>query len=95
MIHLVRRVDDDIEVRSRYWLADSVKMKVPLIGYELSLDGLAQTFGLKSRLAGLSVGYEQLLHDQIEFTNLASFLPEIYRRFAIPSTNTSSDDTVQ
>jgi hypothetical protein len=95
MIHLARKIDDGIEVRSRYWLADTVKVKVPLIGYELNLDRLAQVFGLKSRLAGLSVGYEQLLHDQIEFTNLASFLPEIYRIFAIPSTRTSLNDDTQ
>ena len=85
MLHLVRKIDDGIELRSRYWLADSVKMKIPLLGYELSLDGLARTLGLKSRLAGSSVGYEQLLHDQIQFTNLASFLPELYRTFAVPS----------
>ena len=82
MIHLARKIDDGFELRSRYWLADAVKVKLPLVGYELSLDRVAQTFGLKSRLAGLSVGYEQLLHDQIEFTNLASFLPDIYRQFA-------------
>ena len=82
MIHLVRDIDDGIELRSRYWLAESVKVKVPLLGYELSLDGLAQTLGLKSRLAGLSVGYEQFLHDQIEFTNLARFLPELHRLYS-------------
>jgi hypothetical protein len=90
MIHLARKIDDGFELRSRYWLADSVKIKIPLTGYELSLDRLAQTFGLKSRLAGLSVGYEQLLHDQIEFTNLARFLPEIYHTFA--ETATDHDD---
>jgi hypothetical protein len=56
------------------------------------LDGLARTLGLKSHLAGLSVGYEQLLYDQIEFTNLASFLPELYRTFAVPSTEISAID---
>jgi hypothetical protein len=95
MIHLVRNIDDGIELRSRYWLADSVKIKVPLLGYELSLDGVARTLGLKSHLAGLSVGYEQLLHDQIEFTNLASFLPELYRTFAVPSTEISAIDAVK
>jgi hypothetical protein len=94
MIHLARKIEDGFELRSRYWLADSVKVKVPLTGYELNLDGLAQIFGLKSRLAGVSAGYEQLLHDQIEFTNLASFLPEIYHTFAETSTKTSTDDDI-
>jgi hypothetical protein len=95
MIHLARKIDDGFELRSRYWLADSVKIKVPLLGYELNLDGLAQTFGLKSRLAGLSVGYEQLVHDQIEFTNLASILPENYQTFCVPSTTSSIHGDVQ
>jgi hypothetical protein len=31
------------------------------------------------RLVGLNVAYDQLLHDQIEFTHLSSFLADIYR----------------
>jgi hypothetical protein len=27
------------------------------------------------------VGYEQLLHDQIEFTHLSGFLADLYRHF--------------
>lgn len=95
MIHLARKIEDGFELRSRYWLADTLKLKVPLTEYELSLDRLAQTFGLKSRLAGVAVGYEQFLHDQIEFTNLASFLPEIYDTFANISTKISSDNNSQ
>jgi hypothetical protein len=47
----------------------------------LSLDGLLSSVGLKRRLVGLSVAYDQLLHDQIEWTHLSSFLAEIYREF--------------
>jgi hypothetical protein len=36
---------------------------------------------MRRRLAGARVGYEQLLHDQIEFTHLATFLPELYAEF--------------
>jgi hypothetical protein len=32
-------------------------------------------------MAGERVAYGQLLHDQIEFTNLSTFLPELYRPF--------------
>ena len=38
----------------------------------------AARLGLKRRMAGASLAYEQLLHDQIEFTHLASFLPAIH-----------------
>jgi hypothetical protein len=36
---------------------------------------------MRRKLAGARVGYEQLLHDQIEFTHLATFLPELYAEF--------------
>jgi 2,4-diacetylphloroglucinol hydrolase len=32
-------------------------------------------------MAGERVAYEQLLHDQIEFTHLATFLPELWSEF--------------
>lgn len=37
--------------------------------------------GLKRLQAGEKVAYEQFLHDQIEFTNLASILPGLYEEF--------------
>ena len=39
---------------------------------------------MKRRLAGERVGYEQLLHDQIEFTHLSTFLADIYREYGQP-----------
>lgn len=37
--------------------------------------------GIKRLGAGDKVAYEQFLHDQTEFTNLASILPGLYREF--------------
>ena len=48
---------------------------------DLPLDEVLSSLGLKRRLIGADVAYEQLLHDQIEWTHLASFLADIYGEF--------------
>jgi hypothetical protein len=81
MVHLVRRTEQGIELRSRYWTGH--RMRLNLLGPSLSLpvDGLLSGLGLKRRLLGLPAAYDQLLHDQIEWTHLSSFLAGIYREF--------------
>jgi hypothetical protein len=80
MVHLARRTEHGIELRSRYWTGHRMRLN---LGPSLSLplDGLLSTLGLKRRLVGLPVAYDQLLHDQIEWTHLSSFLADIYREF--------------
>jgi hypothetical protein len=46
------------------------------------VDPIAKGLGIKRRLAGARVAYEQVLHDQIEFTHLATFLPHLYEEFS-------------
>ncbi|SOD72590.1 hypothetical protein SAMN05892883_1968 [Jatrophihabitans sp. GAS493] len=79
MVHLARDTDDGFELRSRYWLAD--RSTISVLGREIVLDRPGKALGIKRRMAGARVGYEQLLHDQIEFTHLAGFLPRIYAEF--------------
>jgi len=79
MVHLARRTPDGIEQRSRYWIGYRPQLRV--LGRALDLDAPARTLGVKRRLAGGRLAYEQLLHDQIEFTHLATFLPAIHREF--------------
>jgi hypothetical protein len=79
MIHLARKTDDGFEQRSRYWIGHDAKLRIG--GGSVGVDAIGAKLGIKRRLAGERVGYEQLLHDQIEFTHLASFLPAIYREF--------------
>jgi 2,4-diacetylphloroglucinol hydrolase len=76
MVHLARRTDDGFEQRSRYWIGHDARV-LPLGG--LPVDGIGAALGIKRRLAGERVAYEQLLHDQIEFTHLATFLADIHR----------------
>jgi hypothetical protein len=79
MVHLARQTEHGIEQRSRYWLGHDTKLSV--LGTEVSIDGFASRMGFKRRMAGARVAYEQLLHDQIEFTHLSTFLADIYREF--------------
>lgn len=79
MIHLARKTDRGFELRSRYWLAHRPELGLgPL---RLPLEPLATWLGFKRRLAGARMAYEQLLHDQIEFTHLSTFLARAYAEF--------------
>lgn len=82
MVHLAREVDGGIEQRSRYWIGHNPRLLTPF--GNLSMDRIAVGLGLKRRQAGARVAYEQLLHDQIEFTHLGTFLPELHREFGTP-----------
>ncbi|HKO91836.1 MAG TPA: hypothetical protein VJU61_11815 [Polyangiaceae bacterium] len=79
MLHLARKVAGGIEQRSRYWIGHNPRLHTPF--GSISMDPIARGLGLKRRQAGARVGYEQLLHDQIEFTHLSTFLPAIYAEF--------------
>ncbi|KAK1593811.1 PhlG protein [Colletotrichum navitas] len=75
-LHLWRKTEDGLELRSRYWLGGGVHYK--LFGMKVGIDYLAGALGIKHRMAGENVAYEHFIHDQTEFTNLASFLPDLY-----------------
>lgn len=79
MVHLARKTSDGIEQRSRYWIGHDVKLRV--FGRAISVDRIGAALRMKRRMAGARVAYEQLLHDQIEFTHLSSFLPELWAEF--------------
>lgn len=82
MVHLARRTAEGFEQRSRYWIGHQPKLHA--LGMRFSVDAFATTFGIKRRMAGARVAYEQLLHDQIEFTHLSTFLADIHREFGTP-----------
>lgn len=84
MVHLWWRRGGEggghLELQSRYYLGHEVCVDV-LGLFRVSVDRLGGWLGIKRVLAGDKVAYEQFLHDQTEFTNLASFLPDLYREF--------------
>jgi hypothetical protein len=88
MVHLARKTDNGIEQRSRYWIGHDPRLKTPF--GTLSLDRLANASGAKRKLAGERIAYEQVLHDQIEFTHLGTFLPELFREFGPHATSEAS-----
>ncbi|KAK8084526.1 hypothetical protein PG997_005797 [Apiospora hydei] len=74
-VHLWRAVEGGLELRSRYWLGHQVCQGEDPARLPRGL------LGIKRMLAGEEIAYEQFLHDQIEFTNLARILPGLYSEF--------------
>ncbi|MEO0895642.1 MAG: hypothetical protein AAFY71_04560 [Bacteroidota bacterium] len=77
MVHLARETDYGFELRSRYYMGHNAQIN--LMGRDIKFPSFLRQQMLKK--AGLQVAYEQVLHDQIEFTHLASFLPDLYQEF--------------
>lgn len=80
-VHLWRRKEggEGLELRSRYWLGHQDHLDLGLV--KIPLDRAVGITGIKKRLTGEKVAFEQFLHDQIEFPNLASILPGLYHEF--------------
>ncbi|MET0340189.1 MAG: hypothetical protein ABW252_04275 [Polyangiales bacterium] len=79
MLHLARATADGFELRSRYWIANDLRLEV--FGSAVPVGPLLRGIGVLPHLAGAAVGYEQLLHDQIEFTHLSTFLAPLHAEF--------------
>jgi len=79
MIHLFKKTDSGGQLISRYYIGDQLSLSIG--EKEFPLPDIAKNVLLKGRTARLQVAYEQLMHDQIEFTNLASFLPSLYKEY--------------
>jgi len=79
MVHLARQTDDGFELRSRYWFGNDPKLSV--LGRSIPLGGVAAATGMQRRMGAGRLAYEQLLHDQIEFTHLSTFLADIHAEF--------------
>ena len=78
MLHLVKEVEGGCELISRYYLGDQMGLKIR--GKEIDFPSFLKK-GLLSKIGGLQSAYAQVMHDQIEYTNLASFLPDLYNEF--------------
>lgn len=80
-VHLWRRMEggEGLELRSRYWLGHQAHLNLGHV--KIPLHRAGGITGIKKRLAGEKVAYEQSLHEQIEFTNSASILPNLSHEF--------------
>jgi len=81
MIHLWYETDEGLELRSRYYLANNVQLKIPILGQLFPIDKLGSLLGIKKAIVGRSLSFLQFHHDQQEMTHLASILPELYQKF--------------
>lgn len=81
MIHLWYETDSGLELRSRYFLANNVQVRIPILGQLLPVDKIANLLGIKNAIVGRKLSYLQFHHDQQEMTHLASILPELYEKF--------------
>lgn len=88
MVHLARKTEQGIEQRSRYWIGHDPRVRTPL--GSIGIEKVVQPLGITRRLAGARIAYEQLLHDQIEFTHLSTFLPELYGEYGSERSVTTS-----
>lgn len=79
MIHLFKENDEGGKLISRYYMGEN--LSIELGNHVLRLPGLIKRLIVKDQSARLQLAFEQLMHDQIEFTNLTSFLPSLYREF--------------
>ncbi|MFI5306006.1 MAG: DAPG hydrolase family protein [Polyangiales bacterium] len=78
VLHHVRRTNDGVEMRSRFWLADFDSRELPVIGPLLR--PLLNSRPMRRMLVPNGLGRDLLLHCAEEMTHLAEFLPALFRR---------------
>jgi len=78
VLHQIRRTNDGVEMRSRFWLADFDSSELPVIGS--LLHPLLNSRPMRRTLVPNGVGRDLLLHCAEEMTHLAEFLPALFQR---------------
>lgn len=81
MIHLWYQTDSGLELRSRYFLANNLQLRIPVLGKLLPVDQVVNALGVKNFIVGRDLAHEQFYHDSQEMTHLASILPDLYEEF--------------
>ena len=78
MLHLVKVIEGGCELISRYYLGDQMGVKVA--GKEIEFPHFIKN-AMLTKSGSLQAAYAQVMHDQIEYTNLASILPDLFNEF--------------
>ena len=79
MVHLFKETAKGGVLISRYYLGDHMAL---VVGHQkIRLPKFLKKKFLTSNGSGIQMAYEQVMHDQIEFTHLASILPELFHQF--------------
>ena len=78
MIHYVRAVEGGVEMRSPFWIAREFEAMGEGLGVAAAL---ANNSMVKRRLVPENLARELALHCANEYSQLASFLPEVYEQY--------------
>jgi DAPG hydrolase PhiG domain len=79
LIHLLRKTDRGVEMRSRFWLGDVDASPKGVVGQMLT--PLMNTRFMRQRNIPDSLGRDLMLHCAEEMGHLAKILPELFQRF--------------
>jgi len=79
MCHLVRRISDGLEMRSRFWIGDRVLLP-HFIGSKLA-EKIVNTRMIKNLALPSNTGFVMAMHCAQEYNNLAQILPELYQTY--------------
>jgi hypothetical protein len=77
MCHAVRKVEEGVEMRSRFWMANKVE-RMDKFGKEILNSILNKSF-IKKKLLPNKLGKYMFHHCSQEYNNLKDILPEIYQ----------------
>jgi hypothetical protein len=77
MCHMAREIDGGIELRSRFWIGEEIRVKGPL-GKFFNL--LLNKPSVKRKIIPKNIGKHMFHHCAQEYHNLAEILPEIYEK---------------
>lgn len=79
MCHFVRKSENGVEMRSRFWIGHKIQKK------GMKEDGLINTFinkpMIKKRLIPKGIGHAMAMHCAQEYSNLASILPDLFYNY--------------
>jgi len=78
MCHFVRKTEKGVEMRSRFWMADSVE-RMDTFG-QVFLNAILNKSFVKRRLLPKDLGKYMFHHCSQEYSNLADILPEIFKK---------------
>lgn len=79
MCHLVRKTDDGLEMRSRFWMGDNILLP-QFFGSSL-IEKVINTKIVRKRLLPSQTGEKMAMHCAQEYNNLAKILPELYQSY--------------
>ncbi len=79
MCHFVRKKGSGIEMRSRFWLGRSIRLKNKFLNG--AFNNLLNSKLFRNGIIGKKTPYKMAQHCAQEYNNLAEILPELYRDY--------------